>query len=143
VPRYSDDYAARVVIDGESQGETQTTLDIAGTSIRYLEDRIGRLKAAQLAGLATKAALGIGVAKATKNDDLGVLAFYALMASERADLRSWSTLPASLQMLRVPLPAGKHRVNLDILGASGAALRTVDVGEIEVQASKKRFIVVR
>jgi hypothetical protein len=143
VPRSSEDYGARVVVDGEVRGELRATLDISNTSIRYLEDRIGRLKAAQLAGLATKAAIGVGVAEMSKNDDLGLLAFYALMASDQADLRSWSTLPATLQILRLPVPAGKHRVSLEVLGASGSVIRRIEVGEIEMRARGKKFIVER
>lgn len=143
VPRSSADYGARVVVDGEARGELRAALDISNTSIRYLEDRIGRLKAAQLAGLATKAAIGVGVAKMSKNDDLGLLAFYALMASDQADLRSWSTLPATLQILRLPLPAGKRRVTLEVLGPSNSVVRRIDLGEIEVRARTKKFIVER
>ncbi|MEO5667088.1 MAG: hypothetical protein ABIR96_03425, partial [Bdellovibrionota bacterium] len=141
--RFSSDYGARVLVDGESRGLTETAMDISNTSIRYLEDRIGRLKGAQLAGMAAKAAIGVGVARASKNDDLGILAFYALMATQRADLRSWSTLPSSLQILRVPLSAGKHRMALEILGSSGSVLRTVEIGEIEIKAREKRFFVER
>jgi uncharacterized protein len=143
VSRPSEDYGARVVVGGETKGELQRSLDISGTSVRYLEDRIGRLKMAQLAGVATKAAIGYGVAKATKDDDLGVLAFYALLLSDRADLRSWSTLPQSLQILRVPLSAGTHSVSLEILGAGGSVLRHVEVGEVEIKAKSKVFVVER
>ncbi len=143
VARSSDDYGARVVVDGEARGELRATLDISNTSIRYLEDRIGRLKAAQLAGLATKAAIGVGVAKMSKNDDLGLLAFYALMASDQADLRSWSTLPASLQILRLPVPAGKHQVTLEVMGPSNSVIRRIEVGEVDIKARSKKFIVGR
>jgi len=143
VHRSSSDFGARVVVNGEPQGEARSALDISGTSIRYLEDRVGRLKAAQLAGLAVKGAIGVGVARATKNDDLGVLAFYALMAAEQADLRSWSTLPASLQILRVPLPEGSHDVTLEVLGPSDDVIRRIEHADVSVAARSKSFIVER
>jgi len=141
--RWSSDAGARLVVGGEIFGELNTSLDIASTSTRYLEDRVGRLKAAQIAGLATKAAIGVGIAKLSKDDDLGVLAFYAMMAADQADLRSWSTLPASLQILRASVPEGKHQVALEVLDTSGEVIRTIEVGEVEVKARSKRFIVER
>ncbi|MGB4343211.1 MAG: hypothetical protein WBJ03_06315, partial [Moraxellaceae bacterium] len=32
------------------------------------------------------------------------------LVTDKADLRSWLTLPGSGQVLRIPLPAGAHRV---------------------------------
>ncbi len=143
VHRSSEDYGVRVRVNGEDKGEGRKALDIAATSTRYLDDRVGRLKAAQLAGVVAKAAIGYGVARATKNDDLGILAFYALLMAEQADLRSWSTLPQTLQLLRVPLAPGKYSVVLEVLGASGNVLRTLDQGEIEIKSKAKVFVVER
>jgi uncharacterized protein len=143
VKRSSDDTGAQVWVNDSLVGQTQTLLDVEDVSIRYLEDRIGRLMAAQVAGLAVKAGIGYGVAKATKSDDLGVLAFYAMMLSDRADLRSWLSLPASIQVLRVSLPVGTHSVRLEVQGAAGKTIRSIEWDDIEIASRQKVFRVGR
>lgn len=147
LPRYvaqnGPDAVAEVIINGESVGSTERLLDIAGTSIRYLEDRIGRMAAARLAGTVSKAAIGYGVSKMTKNEDLGILAFLVLDAMDQADLRSWSTLPNSLHLKRVLLPEGEHRLELRILDLGGQELRRLDLGNVLIKDQKKVFRVAR
>jgi tetratricopeptide (TPR) repeat protein len=126
VPRYSNVARARAIIDGTHLESFVTALDVTNTSIRYLEDRIGRMAAAKLAGTIAKGALAYGVNRLTKSEDLGWLAFFVLLASDRADLRHWMSLPAELQLARVPLPAGKHNVHLEVLGWSGETIETID-----------------
>ena len=48
--------------------------------------------------------------------------------TERADTRSWLTLPGQVHVVRLALPAGTHDVRLELLGADGrvAAERTLD-----------------
>ncbi|MFN3244999.1 MAG: hypothetical protein ACE37K_26085 [Planctomycetota bacterium] len=41
-------------------------------------------------------------------------------ALERADLRAWQTMPAGVRAVRLDLPAGRHRVDLDVRGSAGA-----------------------
>ena len=142
-PRYSSDARARVIVDGVTFGETEDALDIEGTSIRYLEDRIGRMVAAKVAGTIAKGALAYGVKSVSKNEDLGWLTFFLLMAADRADLRSWRSLPASLQMLRLPVKAGVHSVRIEVLGDYAQVLSTKDLGNIEIIAGKKIFLTAR
>lgn len=143
IPRFSRVGGAELRVNGVSQGRLETVLDIESTSIKYLEDRIGRMMAQKIAGVAAKGAIAAGIGRLGKNEDLGVLTFYALMLSDRADLRSWRSLPASLQMLRSTLPAGKHRVELVALDRSGFPIYTVVDQEIELKAGSKRFVVGR
>ena len=143
IPRYSEDQTAEVVVDGQVVGRTETVLDIESTSTRYLEDRIGRMAAAKVAGLVAKGAIAAGVGKLSKNEDLGWIAFYVLAATDRADLRCWRTLPGALQMLRAPVPAGRHQVELRIIGGGGQVLSTRNLGSLSVKAGHKIFRVGR
>jgi uncharacterized protein len=59
-------------------------------------------------------------------DVVGTIANIAGAVTEQADTRSWHLLPASISIVRLELPPGKHR-----LGADG-----VDLGEIEVKAGR-------
>jgi len=147
LPRYvtysGPDLHSQVFIDGEELGFTEPAMNISQTSERYLEDRIGRLQAASIAGTVGKAAIGFGVAKATKNDDLGLLTFLVLDAMDQADLRSWLSLPNSLQIKRIVVPEGKHQVELKVFGLDAHEMRTIDLGEVEIKSRKKMFRVAR
>lgn len=141
--RSSLESGARLAVNGVSKGQLTTVLDIDALSKAYLEDRIGRMIAAKIAGTAGKAAIAYGLGKATKNESLGWIAFLAMSASDHADVRSWRTLPADLQMLRVPVRAGKHKLDLEILSGSGNAYRTVSFGEVEIKSGKKTVLIGR
>ena len=53
---------------------------------------------------------------------------------DEADLRQWSTLPATLQMIRIPLAPGKY--NVRVLTNEGAEA-PIFQGEITIRQHKK------
>jgi len=55
----------------------------------------------------------------------GFLSNMALNAMDQPDLRAWSTLPAEIAMVRMPLAAGQHRLFLEGDGAQEIQLGTV------------------
>jgi hypothetical protein len=118
-------------------------LDIEKLSINYLEDRIGKMIAAKIAGLAAKGAVAYGVGKLSKDSDLGQLAFIAMLMADRADLRSWKTLPAKLQMLRLPLSEGLYDMDFQVLGINDAVLETIPMKQIKIRAGHKSFFIMR
>ncbi len=142
ISRSTNDAGAQVVVNSKTV-ELQTGLDIDTLSKRYLDDRINRMTAAKLAGVVTKGALAVGVAKLSKSEDLGWLAFYLLMFSDRADLRSWRSLPGQLKFARVPLKEGLHHVRLDVLGYSGLPIRSKNYERLEIRRGKKVFLMAR
>ena len=143
IRRFSEESGAQILVNNEVKGQVESVLNIEDLSIRYLEDRISRMAAAKLGGLAVKGAVAIGVGKLSNNSDLGVLAFMALAATDRADLRSWKSLPADLEMLRLPLKAGSYKVDLQVLGLSGNHLRDIVFEKVDIKAGKKVFVVGR
>ncbi len=58
----------------------------------------------------------------------GFLLTVTNLATERADTRSWTTLPKEIQMARVMLPAGEHDVRIEIMNPAGAVVDVIDVG---------------
>jgi hypothetical protein len=58
----------------------------------------------------------------------GFLLTVTNLATERADTRSWTTLPREIQMARVMLPAGEHDVRIEIVNPTGAVVDVIDVG---------------
>lgn len=143
IKRLSTSHSARLIVNGETLGVFSPVLDIENLSIRYLEDRIAKMIAKKLAGTAVKAAVAYGVGKGSKNSDAGWLTFMALSALDRADLRSWRSLPAAIEMQRVALKAGTYKVDLQVLSSTGEVLRTQHEESLVIPARKKIFRSVR
>jgi hypothetical protein len=143
VKRYGRIHSARVWVGEQSFDVRQKVLDIEELSVRYLEDRIGRMVAKKMAGAAVKGAIAAGIGSASKDSDLGVAVFYLLMATDRADLRSWLTLPGSLMMSRIAVPAGVYPIRIEALDHSGQKMYEKDFGSVQIKAKTKRFLISR
>jgi hypothetical protein len=63
--------------------------------------------------------------------------------SERADLRSWKTLPAGIRVGRIFLDPGVYRLKVRNLNAVGALSGQEDLGEISLKEGEVRFIIRR
>ena len=62
--------------------------------------------------------------KAQEHGDLaGLLMTVTNMITERADTRSWTTLPGEIELQRIRLPVGEHQVRINMVDAAG---KTVD-----------------
>jgi hypothetical protein len=56
----------------------------------------------------------------------GFLLTVTNLATERADTRSWTTLPQEIQMARVMLPVGQQDVSIEIENAAGRVIDSID-----------------
>ena len=74
-----------------------------------------------------------------KNEALGLLANLAGVVSEQADTRSWQTLPNQIFIVRMPLPAGTHTLNLSFLGANGQVRGSQSVPDIRINPNQITF----
>ena len=82
-----------------------------------------------------------GYKKADKQHEaLGKLVNLAGVLTEQADTRSWQTLPNQIFMVRMPLPAGTHTLNLSFLGANGQVRGSQSVPDIEIQPNQTTFL---
>ncbi len=143
VPRGSDSSYARVWIGDKDYIIDQKVLDIEKLSIAYLEDRIGRMIAKKMAGAAVKGALAAGLGSSSKDSDLGFAVFHLLMALDRADLRSWLTLPGSFKMERIAVPSGKYPIRLQVLNRYSEVIYEKNYGEVELKPRHKKFLIGR
>ena len=120
------------------QRETKAYLyhDLAMTVKEALKDEIPEVIARATARFAVKT--GSAVALGTQVDeDLGILVGILLLATNRADLRSWSTLPRSFQGAVIALPAGEHDV--EIVSADSNTVKR----RVEIKSGEKTFFVER
>lgn len=137
-PSRSTTQSAKLIINQQSHA-TQTVYNIERVAIQTLEKDFGALVARRVGGIAAKAVMADQLRQ--KNELLGSLAWIAMNVSDRADLRQWSTLPATIQIARIPLAAGKYKINLQGLDYSGNP--TADVlsdYEVTVKPGQKAFV---
>ncbi len=78
--------------------------------------------------------------KANKeNEVLGLLVNLAGVVTEQADTRSWQTLPNQIFMVRMPLLAGTHTLNLSFLDATGRVGGRDSVPDIKIYPNRITF----
>lgn len=141
--------AARISVN-DSQSVTEMMENIDAVAKKNLDAHMPAIVARSVARAVVKAASNRQVRQAAlnnKNNDnalagaLGALAFQvATIATERADTRSWLTLPANIQMGRLSLPAGSYNVKVELLGANHQVVATQDYPGIVIRKSHKTFL---
>ena len=96
--------------------------------------------------VASRTARQAATRKNNNNNDamigmLGALAFQvAAVATERADTRSWLTLPSNIQLARLSLPPGNYSVKVELLGAEQQVVATQDYPGIMIRKAHKTFL---
>jgi hypothetical protein len=106
-----------VSIDHQACGETQTVTDVGQLAVQQYQAIYPHVMARAVVRRVLKKA-AIYSAKSQLGSDNGMVDFafnaagVVWEASESADTRCWALLPDTIQVLRVELPAGSHRVSL-------------------------------
>ena len=91
-----------------------------------------------------------------KTDELGFIAnsdfekyggefsdFDPIISEELADVRSWSTLPGAIQLLRLSLPAGKENIAVKYYSYYGETVYKQMIKNVIVKPNKRTFIFVK
>lgn len=141
--------AVLLLVDGRPAGRTVVLEDVAAVARQNLKDRLTWLAAKSL-GRSAARTLAIEAlaheAEESHGEGAGVAVRLAAgLASfflERADLRSWLTLPARIQVLRTPVPPGPHRVGVRLL-QEGATVAEADLGLREAVPGRPLYVAVR
>lgn len=97
--------------------QTEFIYSVQDVAIKTLDDKYKILFAKRAAGILTKELVSHEVRK--KNEVLGSLLNFSLHLVDQADLRQWSTLPKSFQMLRIPLKKGRYKIRVYYLDRHG------------------------
>ena len=97
------------VIGGKSE-MSQLIYDVEKVAIKTLNDQYAPLIAKRLAGMVVKEVAADQVRQ--RNEFLGDLVDISLQVVDRADLRQWSTLPATFQVAKIRLKAGKYQIKV-------------------------------
>ena len=119
--------------------------DVNDIAERSLNDRLPIIIARALARMELKNSFA-GNAKKNSND-LGAFGLLASIAvdvgttiTERADTRSWSLLPGTINMARLPLPAGSYEVTATYFSPNGSILGNRVYKDVVVKSGRKVFL---
>lgn len=116
--------------------------NVTNAAIQTLNDDFGALVARRVGAFAAKEVAADQIRQ--KDELLGAIAWVAMHASDRADLRQWSTLPSTIQIIRKPLLAGNYDVSLQGLSDSGAETSDrLPKHSIEIKSGQKKFVIYR
>jgi hypothetical protein len=138
-PTVSNTSIAELEFDNGVKERSDLVFSVQDIAIKELDDAYAELIAKRAAGIAAKAVVADQIRQ--KNQGLGELAWLAMNAADQADLRQWSSLPATFQIAKVRLPPGKYKVKIIGLRADATPSGEFqDWREIEVHARKKTFL---
>jgi len=131
---------ARITIDDRST-DTQSVEDIDRVAVRTLEARMPAITARAVARMVSKDVLARSAGNRGGNaqDLLGVAVNIANTLTERADTRSWFTLPRQIQLARVALPPGRYTARVDLVGSTGLVLHTENI-RFSLREGEKTYI---
>jgi hypothetical protein len=128
------------------QQRSDPFFSLEDVAIRQSKHKASLVVGKRLTGIVLKETLGRQVEKATDNRALGDLTRLALHVTDRADLRSWRTLPAEYQMVRLRLPPGEWDLwitkNSDSYSAQ-AKHRELIEEKLKISTGERKFLLWR
>lgn len=127
---------ANLLVGGYHPSMTSDVYNVSEVTIKTFNDQIGELIAKRLAAHAVKAVVADQIRQ--KNEGLGNLAYVLMRISDQADTRHWSTLPESLQVARIRVPAGTYTVSVEGLNYEGKPSGE-NMPEVKVTVKPKKF----
>jgi len=138
--------ASRISADGFS-ADTQLMEDVSAIARRALEDRNAAIKLRAIARATVKYVL----AKAASDEvekragaGFGLLARMitsaTAAATETADTRGWTTMPAQIRMARMALPPGRHDVTVTFTGRNGEPEGSYTFKDVEVVRGRRTYL---
>jgi uncharacterized protein len=132
----------RLTLNGEDhffEADLVLVEDIDRIAVKNLDDRKGRILAKMIARAAAKQVAIHSISRSTDDHDLqqvieAILNLLNIVVVEKADTRSWQTLPGRIYMTRLHVPAGLYTADLDACG------HQIDLGSVRVGAGTTRYL---
>ena len=122
--------------------ETRMVYDVEKESIRTFNADIGWQIARRIGSAVVKNAVAERIYK--DNKALGLAAWVAMRVSDRADLRQWSTLPASFHVARLYLKPGTYKINLQGMSIFGDSTPdSKEISSVTVSSGRTQFVIWR
>jgi len=125
-------------VRSDLRAETELASDLNAIARQGLTDEYGKILLRTIARGLSKYALTR--AAENENEIAGLLTNLFTAATEKADTRSWITLPNSIQVARLVVPPGTHDLELTCYGPDGRMRETVIFENVEVGANEIYFL---
>jgi hypothetical protein len=149
-PEYVQDpynIAASRVNAGGFSADTQLMEDVSAIARGALRDRNAAIRTRAIARAAIKYVLAKAASDEVQKragDGFGLLARIVTnataAATETADTRGWTTVPAQIRMARVALPPGKHDVTITFTGRNGEPEGSAVFKDVEVVRGRRTYL---
>lgn len=141
-PVYSNTQKVRLNIEGVGSFESRFVYNTEAAAIKTLQDDALSLVGRRIAGRVAKDLAAQEIRK--KNEALGAVALLVMRASDRADLRQWSMLPQTVQVIRVFLKSGDYKLSFEGLNSAiQSTAETIGSRSISIKSGRKAFVNVR
>src|SRR5262245_3414266 len=129
---------ASLSADASRSARTSRVEDIQAIAEKTLDAEMPLITARAVASMAAKDTVAAVAGSSSSSDSggaalIGLLVNVAAVATERADTRSWFTLPGEIHLARLALPPGDYNLKLELHGRDDHVL---DSGEIKVTLRK-------
>ena len=139
--------AARISVSGK-QVTTELMENIDAIARQSLDTRMAAITARSIARAAVKVTTQKTLSRGSGNNEndamvglLGSLAMQvAAVATERADTRSWLTLPANIHLTRLPLPPGSYTIKVELLDAGEQIVATREYPGVVISKAHKTYL---
>jgi len=130
--------------------ETELGENVAAIAMQSLQDRKLRITAKAIAR-ATAKYLAVKAAEDAARKEHGkdqanlvrMLGNLGALILERADLRSWETLPAEIRIGKCVMPPGSYRIDLDLKSSAGGLVKQMALDDVELAPGEKRLVLFR
>jgi hypothetical protein len=130
--------SARLVV-GDRTARSEMAENLAAIARKGLDDRMGGILLKSILRAISKYALTKAAGDA-KGELAGGLVNLFTAATEKADTRSWITLPGSIQVVRLLVEPGTHDVELECYDSAGNLEETASFEAVEVGAGEVKFL---
>lgn len=137
-PKSSVTVKADLSVSGHKTVRAEKLYSVQEVAIKTMDEAYAPLIAKRVAARVAKHAVARELHK--KNKALGQLTMLAMDIVDQADLRQWSTLPASLHMARVYLKAGAYDVTVRGLSSNGYPTGEVMKQKVTINRRGKTFL---
>jgi uncharacterized protein len=135
---------------GDVDASAELAEDISAIAVQDLEARMPAITARAVARAVVKAQMAKAARESARQQNQNGSAAAAALAglaleiagvvTERADTRSWMTLPARIYLARLPLPPGTYTVKVDFLGDYGNIVARQEFADITIRQGAKTYL---
>jgi hypothetical protein len=137
-PVWTKTNGSKLEVNGYPPLAAQKVYSVEEASMKTLEEEYGELVAKRMAGIVAKEVVSHQVRR--ENEAAGALLNLFMHISDRADLRQWSTLPASINLIRWEGAPGKYSMTVR---SSEEEAAQYTFPNVDVKAGKTQFLVWR